>query len=196
MTGLAMKTLKLMLVILVATLSASASLAQEKPAKLAKRIAPIVFNGTEYHFRWSQGGQFEFTPSGQENLDAWTDMLTIWDYRDVNDGESLAQVANRTLGRYRESNGVIVHTRSVPKTDRKPAEHFVAAVLGNQTLLEFVAARFLLQEGRGASVIYSHRIYGTRLGKQMNAWMAENGAAAEDQVMSLDARPILSSIKE
>jgi hypothetical protein len=54
----------------------------------------VTFRGVEYTLRLSQGTQHEFTPAGQEDLDSWTDMLTLNLYPEATTGEVLAGVAN------------------------------------------------------------------------------------------------------
>src|SRR5262249_10178185 len=104
----------------------------------------VTFRGLEYTLRWSEGTQYEFTPAGQEDLNAWTEMLTLNLYPKATTGEGLAGVANSVLGNYQGANGKIVRTNSVPATPQTPAEHFIAAVLPNQKFLEFAAVRFVL----------------------------------------------------
>ncbi len=114
------------------------------PAQGAKAPKPkpaaVTFNGTEFHLRWSKAGQFEFTPAGQEDLNRWTEMLTIWRYDAIRDGDALAAQANRTLGAYQSARGKILRTNSLPRTAQKPAEHFIAVLLGGGQALEFAAA--------------------------------------------------------
>ncbi|MGE5209278.1 MAG: hypothetical protein ACM3KL_08115, partial [Alphaproteobacteria bacterium] len=37
----------------------------------------FVFSGVDYFHRWSQNDQHEFTPQSQEDLEKWSDMITI-----------------------------------------------------------------------------------------------------------------------
>src|SRR6476646_860747 len=71
---------------------------------LAAEPAPkeaFVFRGSSYFHRWSQNEQHEFTPDKQEDLEKWSDMLTINGYPSVGDGESLATAANAILENYK-----------------------------------------------------------------------------------------------
>ena len=61
----------------------------------------FVFRDVSYFHRWSKNNQHEFTPEKQENLDKWSDMMTVNAYPDVHDGERLAQTANAVLGNYK-----------------------------------------------------------------------------------------------
>lgn len=158
--------------------------------EVTKENNQILFNGVAYIYRWSQSGQYEFTPKEQENLESWNDMLTIWRYPQIKNGEELAQAANSVLGNYQKNNGKIITTNSVPKTDQKPAEHFIAAVIGSPEFLEFVEARFVLVNNCGYSVIYSHRVYGKRVGNEMSQWMESNGPVFQNQLMSLNVSKI------
>lgn len=191
-----MKILKRLLFISLTILSVSNSMAQETNGASTKEVPSITFNGAEYQYRWSQAGQFEFTPAGQEDLNAWSDMLTVWIYPQAKSEEALAQVANQTLGNFQAAKAIIVTTSSIPKTDAKPAEHLLSGVLGNKKLLEFVSTRFLFQDKSGASMIYSHRIYGKDVGNAMSSWLEKNGRNLEAQLLGLDAKPILTSLKK
>jgi hypothetical protein len=66
-----------------------------------KKAAAFSFSGVPYFHRFSEGGQHEYTPSGQEDLKAWKDMVTIHHYPGVKDGEALAAAANAVLGNYK-----------------------------------------------------------------------------------------------
>jgi hypothetical protein len=154
---------------------------QEEPK--APAAVRITFNDTEYIHRWSQNGQHEFTPAGQEDLFKWTDMLTINVYQDVVDAEGLALVANKVLQRYKDHGGTVLRTDSVPRTGEKPAEHLIVVVLGQPAFLEAVQARFKLVGKKGIAIIYCHRVYGRRVGPEMSEWLKSNGPRMETAVM-------------
>jgi hypothetical protein len=162
----------------------------------SRATAPTMsFRGVEYALRWSAGTQYEFTPAGQEDLDAWTDMLTLNLYPKATTGEGLAGVANSVLGNYQGASGRIVRTNSVPATPAMPAEHFIAAVLPNAKFLEFAAARFVLIGKDSAGVVYSHRVYGAAAGQPMSAWMGTNGPEVEKSLMALDVGGVMTAVK-
>src|SRR4051794_6233767 len=77
------------------------------------------FRQIEYFHRWSQGTQHEFTPAKQEDLEHWSDMITINAYPGVDEGEKMAGTANAVLGNYKRAKGKILKTNSVPAS----AEH-------------------------------------------------------------------------
>ena len=148
---------------------------------------PILkLNQTDYFHRWSQDDQHEFTPRGQEDLTKWTDMLTVNVYRQVTDGEGLAQMASQVLERYKSQQARVLRTDSVPRTANKPAEHLIVVVFGRPTFLEAVQARFKMVGGKGASIVYSHRVYGKEVGPQMSAWLRDNGPSMEKALMALE----------
>ena len=60
----------------------------------------LMLDDTTYFYRWNEGVQHEFTPDGQENLQTWTDMLTINVFPTVTNGDQLAQIANNLLSLY------------------------------------------------------------------------------------------------
>ena len=154
----------------------------------------LTFQGVGYEHRWSQNGQNEFTPKGQTDLRAWKDMVTLNVHESVITGDDLAAMANRVLGGYQQS-GQIVRTVSTPRTPQRPAEHLVVAVLGNADLLEAVFARFLLVDGAGVAVVYSHRLYGANGGPAMSDWLGTNGPQIEKALMTWAPLPSPSALK-
>jgi len=158
-------------------------------------LAPmqLQLGDTEFHHRWSKAAQHEFTPVGDDDLQTWNDMLTINVHADVTEGEELAGIANTVLGNY-EGLGKILHTNSRPRTGSQPAEHFIAAVLGNPDYLEAAFARFVLVDGTGIVVVRSHRIYGAAVGPAMSEWLAANGEQVEKSLMSWEGIPTPSAL--
>jgi len=144
--------------------------------------ATIEFRQVKYFHRWSQGTQHEFTPAKQEDLDHWTDMITINGYPGVDDGDELAAAANAVLGNYQRS-GKVLATRSVPRTSERPAEHFISVMFVRPKFVEVAFARFKLSEGKGYSMVYSHRIYAEDAAEEMKSWTTANGPAAEKALM-------------
>jgi hypothetical protein len=57
----------------------------------------FVFWGVGYFHRWSQNDQHEFTPTAQDDLEKWSDMVTINVYPSAHDGDALAVKANAVL---------------------------------------------------------------------------------------------------
>jgi hypothetical protein len=180
----------ILMVLVCATVGAA-----QKEADTKSKIT-LNFNRTEYVHRWSQNDQHEFTPPGQEDLSKWTDMLTVNFYPQVNDGEGLASVANQVLENYKAHNGRVLRTISVPRTVEKPAEHLIVVVFGRPTFLEAVQARFKLVNGKGVSIIYSHRAYGKDVGPEMSAWLKSNGPSIEKVLMAWEFPPSLGSLQK
>jgi hypothetical protein len=84
----------------------------------------FVIGGVGYFHRWSQNDQHEFTPTGQDDLEKWSDMITISVYPTAHDGDALAVRANAVLENYKSHGGRVLRTDSVPRTPDRPAEHF------------------------------------------------------------------------
>jgi hypothetical protein len=170
--------------------------AQQPSAAGTGAAAPPVFSfrGVAYWHRWSLNDQHEFTPKGQEDLEKWADMITVNAYPDANDGDSLAAKANAVLGNYKSHQGIVLKTDSIPRTKDRPAEHYIAVVFGRPNFMEAAFARFKLADGAGCSIVYSHRIYGEKIGDQMSAWLANNGAAIEKALMGWKDAPSSASI--
>ena len=166
------------------------SFAQLFPAPAAAQESSFTFRGVAYFHRWSKNDQHEFTPKGQEDLQQWADMITINLYPDAHDGDALAGKANAVLENYKNHNGIVLKTDSVPRTTNRPAEHFISVVFGQPNFLEAAFARFKLMNSKSCSIVYSHRIYGEKVGDQMSAWLAANGAAIEKALMSWKDIPV------
>ena len=170
--------------------------AQQTPAAAAATPAKpaFVFRGVAYWHCWSQNDQHEFTPKGQEDLEKWTDMITVNAYPDALDGDSLAAKANAVLENYKSHQAIVLKTDSAPRTPDRPAEHFIAVVFGRPSFIEAAFARFKLADGGGCSIVYSHRLYGEKIGDQMSAWLGANGAVIEKALMGWSDMPSPVSI--
>src|ERR1700681_4352556 len=150
-----MKAQLLCLLIFVATASQPVR-GEEPPVVSAKASPAFAFQGIDYFPRWSEKDQHEFTPAKQEDLEKWSDMITINTYNDAHDGERLASMANAVLENYKSHGATIAKTNSIPRTDAKPAEHLIVAVFSQPHFVEAAFARFRLAEGLGYSCVYSH----------------------------------------
>lgn len=85
---------------------------------------------------------------------------------------------------------MVLKTDSVPRTPERSAEHYIAVVFGQPNFIEVAFARFQLVDGAGCSIVYSHRIYGEKVGDQMSAWLNANGAAIEKALMGWSDVPV------
>jgi hypothetical protein len=146
----------------------------------------FAFQDVKYFHRWSQNQQHEFTPAKQEDLDHFSDMITINGYPGVGDGDKLAEAANTVLENYRNHQGKILRTNSVPATGEKPAEHFIAVLFTRPDFSEAAFARFKLVEGKGHSFVYSHRFYGNDAAEEMGEWLKDSGEETEKALMDWD----------
>jgi hypothetical protein len=154
----------------------------------------LTFQGQVYLHRWSKGTQHEFTPRGQEDLEKWTDMVTVIVREDARDGEQLAQWASAIATQY-GTTGRVLRTDSSPRTKDREAEHFVAAVFGSPQWLEAAFANVALREGRGVVVVHSHRVYGTAVGDTMSKWLEENAPATETALRAFKGVPTLAALR-
>lgn len=75
--------------------------AEESSAAGPQPKEAFVFRDVGYFHRWSKNDQHEFTPEKQEDLNKWSDMVTVNGYPDVGDGERLAATANAVLENYK-----------------------------------------------------------------------------------------------
>ena len=156
----------------------------------------ITFAGKEYFHRWSQADQHEYTPSSQEDLEHWSDMVTVNYYRTVSDGDRLASTANSVLENYKSHKAMVIRTNSVPRTSDSPAEYLIVVLFPQPQFIEAVFARFKIVEKTGLSVVYSHRIYGSKIGDEMHAWLLANGPKTEKSLMALTEIPKLETQNE
>jgi len=199
MNGVSFRTVRIHILQLLA-LPALACIplnAQETYAAATAAAKPaFIFGGVGYLDRWSQNDQHEFTPEGQEDLEKWADMITINVYPSAHDGDALAAKANAVLENYKSHQGTVLRTNSVPRTSDQAAEHFIAVMFGRPKFIELAFARFKLVDSVGCSIVYSHRIYGEKVGDQMNAWLNENGAKTERMLMEWNNIPSPASLRE
>lgn len=180
------RALRILVALAVAgsTLQAKENSDADSPSKRA-----FAFGSVAYFHRWSQNDQHEFTPAGQEDLKKWSDMITVNGYPDVKDGERLAAAANAVLENYKKHQAKVLKTRSVPRTAEQSAEHFIAVMFTRPDFIEVAFARFKLLDGKGCSLVYSHRIYGEEIGDQMRAWLSANDQAVETTLMEWNSIP-------
>ncbi len=191
-----MKSVKLFLLIAWFTIAASGIGSAEEPAASKDKSAAFKFADVEYFHRWTGGDQHEFTPAGQEDLEKWTDMVTIWQYRDVKDGEALAKQSNLVLDRYKNHGGFVLRTNSVPRTKDAPAEHYIEIGFTRPTFREIDFSRFKIYNGMGAAIVYSHRVYGDDAREKMQIWMAKNFFGGPEKIlMKWDEMPKLDTLK-
>ena len=179
--------------LLVATAVLAAS--NPPPGTPGAKAAAFTFGGTAYVHRWSQKGQNEFTPVNDGDLAHWRDMVTINVHEGVRSGDDLANVANGVLGNYQRF-GKIVRTDSRPRTAEHPAEHLIVAVLGDAGFVEVAFARFVLVDGGGEVVVYSHRVYGSAAGEATGEWLKSNGPSVERTLMSWSPIPSIAALKQ
>jgi hypothetical protein len=75
-----------------------------------EKVAAFSFADVKYFHRFTKDDQHEYTPDGQEDLNAWTDMVTILSYPKAKDGEALAATANAVLENYKANKASVVKT--------------------------------------------------------------------------------------
>jgi hypothetical protein len=160
----------------------------------SEQALSISFGSDTFVHRWSKDGQNEFTPPEQPDLSAWRDMVTINVHPSVRDGEQLASLANTVLTRYK-SSGKIIATDLIAKTGSQPAQHLAIAMLGSPQFLEAVFARFMLMDGHGVVIVYSHRVYGSKAGAEMSDWLKNNGSRSTNTLMTWTGSPTVDTLK-
>lgn len=156
----------------------------------------VALAGKEYFHRWSQADQHEYTPNSQEDLEHWSDIVTVNYYRTVSNGDGLAATANAVLENYKSHKAMVLRTNSVPRTPDSPAEYLIVVLFPQPQFIEAVFTRFKIVERTGLSVTYSHRIYGSKIGDEMHAWLRTNGPKTEKSLMALAEIPKLETQNE
>jgi hypothetical protein len=162
-----------------------------QPAARQEKVALAAFSfaDRQYFHRFTEADQHEYTPVGQEDLKTWADMVTVLFYRNAKDDNAVFATANAVLEKYKAARAVVVKRDSFPKPPEKPTEHLVVVVFGRPGFIEAAFSRFRMHGGVGNAVVYSHRIYGTKVGNEMSAWLEKNGPAIEKELMKWDAIP-------
>lgn len=160
-------------------------------AQQGSEKAGLSFAGQEYFYRWADNVMFEFTPRGQSDLKHWTDMVSIVVYKNVTSANGLFAVAKSVTATNEQNHGVLLATQSTTATATKPAEHYVGVVLSDSSVMEAVFQRFVLIQGVGYAVVYSHRIYGPKVGGQMTAWLDQHRPSVEKSLMSFGPIPVV-----
>ncbi|CAK6696184.1 hypothetical protein VB734_01520 [Synechococcus sp. BA-124 BA4] len=168
---------------------------ESDPAAAASRGDSLSFGGQRYWHRFTAGGQHEFTPEGQGNLTTWRDMVTLNVHESVRNGDQLAGLANGVLANYRRA-GRVIRTASRPRTDARPAEHLIVALLQAPGLVEAVLARVVLVDGVGVVVVRSHRAYGARAADSAGDWLAANGPTLETSLMAWSVTPAPAQLRQ
>jgi hypothetical protein len=172
-----------------AALAAAATLDLPSPA-----TARVTFRGTEYLLRSSQGHTYDFTPPGQEDLSAFTDMLELNLYPAAHDQEALATITSRVRAIAQGAKATILPT-SVSASGQQPGDHFFAAVLPTPHGVDFDAIHFVLVDKQGYGVFYTHRSYGESAAGKTSEWVTKNAADVEQQLLRFDASRMVSSVK-
>jgi hypothetical protein len=68
-------------------------------------------------------------------------------------------------------------------------------VFGRPNLLEAAFSRFKLVDGLGCSIVFSHRMYGEKVGDQMSKWLNDNGPKTEKMLMDWNKSPSPASLR-
>lgn len=174
----------LMCVLMLGALSAPLS------AQASTNTQPVAINfaGQPFIHRWSKDNLNEFTPEDQPDLTQWQQMISINVHPNVKDGDQLAALANAVLSNYQRS-GEIIRADSKPRTNEKPAEHLIVAILGAPGVIETAFARIMLIDDLGVILVYSRRAYGEEAANTIGAWLQANGSTTENVLMDWTGFP-------
>ncbi|KAA0225293.1 hypothetical protein FCG40_01700 [Fimbriimonadia bacterium ATM] len=140
----------------------------------------FTFRGVGYVHRYSKDDLHEYTPKGKPSLEKWADMVTVNVYRNVKDGEGLAATANGVLETYKANQAMVVRTDSVPRTEKREAEHLIVVLFPRKEFIEAAFARFRIEGGaRRVHRVFAPRVWDEggecdeRVARQERAWNRE-----------------------
>ena len=151
----------------------------------------VVFLGEEYFHRWSMNGQNEYTPSGSEDLSAWSNMLTI-NPTSV-DPTRMPELASTIRANYEKAGATILRVDSADGPSGK-TEYFQAALFTTDSFMEAAFTRVFLVEGRPLIATYAKRFYGADVGAQMSSWLKPNGPSLEKSLRTWPGVPTLAAL--
>lgn len=143
------------------------------------------FQGVGYFHRYTKGNLREYTPKSSPDVKKFKDMITANVYPAVKNGEALAKTANGILETYKANKAMVVRTNSIPRTASKEAEHLIVVLFPRPDFIEASFCRVLMNNDAGASLVYSHRIYGKKSGDPMGQWLTKNGQKIENAFMKM-----------
>ena len=177
-------------------LAATVALAAATTPDLQPRAtAKVMFRGTEYLLRSLDGKTYKFTPPGQEDPSAFTDMLALNLFPTAHDQQALDIITSRTLAIAQGEKATILRTISISASGQQPGEHFFAAVVPTPHDVDFDATRFVLVDNQVVGVYYTHRSYGQSAAATASAWVTKNAADVEQQLLHFDASRMVSAVK-
>jgi hypothetical protein len=165
-----------------------ASQTVEAPKSVSAGDESVVFAGIKYYLRTHQKDRYTFTPAGQENLERWTDMITLAYDPKVTEGKQLAEQAVAWWQFNRDARARFWHINYVPRLDQMPARanalYLTATILArpDHDYDEFAYTTIRLVGGIAATARYSHREYrtGPSSDERSGTWMKENQSLGED----------------
>ena len=161
-----------------------------------KKAVSISINKLNFLYRWSSDIQFEFTPVGQEDLTKWTDMVTLISFQNVKNKQALTNAAAESLKYYESQKGIVIKAKSIPEKAEVFNEHLIIVVLGTKEFTEVVFARFKMEKEIGVALLYSHRIYGPKIGDEVSKWIKENGPVFEKEIFNVNEIPSIKDLEK
>ncbi len=149
----------------------------------------VTFGGVPYFYRWRNANMRELTPRGQEDLQRWSDMVTVVYYPQVRDEAALLATAKAIAQAYQRNQGTLLKTETAPAAAGRPAEHFVSVTFNRPGTSELTCARVVLRDGMGVAVLYGHRAYGPRAALDLADWLRANLPRVNQSLRAVEAIP-------
>lgn len=172
MTVFADRALRLPLCLLACLLVAAPAAALDRGA--TARGKPVTLAGVTYLPRWNSATQFEYTPTGQEDLKRWSEMITFVDVPGLTSSGRLIQYRD-ALRANSSKDGAVLGEQCVP-SDEAPRECWLSTALKGDGFVETTISRITTVNGAGLVAIFAHREYGPQAADKATAWLRSPAA--------------------
>lgn len=159
-----------------------AALALSAFAVLAHAAPPptLEAGGTVYHLRWTgDGGLAEYTPDGQEDLERYSDMISLAPTPAELRPDDMAAYARAMADQVRAGDGDLLSQDCVPDAADHVAECTMFVAYAQPAYTEFAFTRLVaVGADNVACLVLSHREYGATSRAQAQAWLASDAGRA------------------
>lgn len=144
-------------------------------APLAAAAAPpskVRIGETVYEHRWSDGDFHEFTPTGQDDLDRYSEMITLPPSPAGRTAADLERYTDEKATTTRTRGGEVLSQRCEPATPTHVPDCTLLVVYAKPDHVELAVSKHMAAAGTIVPVLFAHREYGEGAGQRAQAWMA------------------------
>lgn len=140
-------------------------------ASAAAQPAILQIGGTPYHHRYSEGALHEYTPAGQDDLDRYSDLVTLLPSPEGMTSTDLERFTAGMVDVHRSRGGDVLSRACEAAAATHAAQCTVMVMFVHSTYVEAAVARHMaMRDGIGA-VSFSHREYGPDARRRVVAWI-------------------------